>query len=96
MSAFIGNSLRVASRGLIPAASVSLFGLRNESASCEDAAPQTVETTTSHHEQVPKPESASYAFEQLKAGMVGGGDEQGSFHGLFPMRQLWQPARPCE
>ena len=26
-----------------------------------------------------------------KAGFVGGGDDQGYFHGLFPKRQLWQP-----
>lgn len=34
---------------------------------------------------------------RVKAAMVGGtDDEHGSFHGLFPKRQLWQPAVPCK
>lgn len=32
--------------------------------------------------------------DRVKAGMTGGGDELGLFHGLFPLRQLWKPAKP--
>jgi hypothetical protein len=35
-------------------------------------------------------------YQHTKAGMTGGGDERGLFHGLFPLRQLWKPSKPCE
>mmetsp|Transcript_10563 Transcript_10563/g.31121 ORF Transcript_10563/g.31121 Transcript_10563/m.31121 type:complete len:213 (-) Transcript_10563:73-711(-) len=73
----------LARRSAIPVAGYLFTSVPRESktASCEAPAPKVEAHQTEKHSP---PHHA-------KAGMVGGGDDQGFFHGLFPRRQLWQP-----
>lgn len=87
----------LARRSALPAAAYVLGSkFRDRSASCDHELRETPVGAdanislikTEDHEQT------SLAAQPPKAGMLGGGDEQGYFHGLFPKRQLWQPRVP--